>query len=89
MSIESGIYPSKLKFAKVVPVFKSVDELDPDNYRPISLLSLFSRVFEKLDKHNLLYYCQYGFGKNVPLNMLLLILLIEISLMLTRSFFSL
>ena len=37
-SIESGIYPSKLKVAKVVPVYKNEDELDPDNYRPISLL---------------------------------------------------
>ena len=63
-SIESDIYPSKLKPTKVVPVLMSDDELDPNNYRPISLLSLFNRVFEKLmynrlksliDKHNLLY----------------------------------
>ena len=40
-SIESGIYPSKLKLAKVVPVLKSEDELDPNNYRSISLLSIF------------------------------------------------
>ena len=47
-SIESCIYPSKLKLAKVLPVFKSEDELDPNNYWPISLLSIFNRVFEKL-----------------------------------------
>ena len=69
-SIENGTYPSKLKLAKVVPVYKNEDELDSNNYRPISLLSIFSRIFEKLmhnrlksflDKHNLLYHCQYGF----------------------------
>ena len=88
-SIESGIHPLKLKLAKVVPVFKSEDEWDPNNYRPISLLSLFNRVFEKLmylDKHNLLYQCHYGFQEKCSHSMLLLILLIEFSLILTGSF---
>ena len=69
-SIDSGNYPSKLKMAKVIPVFKSDDEPDPNNYRPISLLSCFNRIFEKLvfkrlksfiDKNNILYSFQYGF----------------------------
>ena len=69
-STESGIYHSKLKVGKVVPVFKNEDELDPNNYRPILLLSLFNRVFKQLMynrlksflyKHNLLYHCQCGF----------------------------
>ena len=34
--------------AKVIPIFKSDDERDPNNYRPISLLSCFNRIFEKL-----------------------------------------
>ena len=34
--------------AKVIPIFKSDDETDPNNYRPISLLSCFNRIFEKL-----------------------------------------
>lgn len=55
-SIESGIYPSKLKLAKVVPVFKSEDELDPNNYRSISLLSIFKRVFEKLIYNRLKFF---------------------------------
>jgi hypothetical protein len=63
MSIQNGIFPSKLKIAKIVPVFKSGDETDPDNYKPISLLSIFNRIFEKvmysrlisfMDKHNVL-----------------------------------
>ena len=47
-SNELGTFPSKLKMAKVIPIFKSDDETDPNNYRPISLLSCFNRIFEKL-----------------------------------------
>ena len=80
-SIERDIYPSKLKVAKVVPVYKNEDELDPNNYRPISLLSIFNRIFEKLmynrlksflDEHNFTIVSM-AFGKNAPPNMLLLI----------------
>ena len=38
-SIRLGTYPSKLKIAKITPVFKSDDDTDANNYRPISLLS--------------------------------------------------
>jgi hypothetical protein len=46
-SVENGIYPSKLKHAKIIPIYKKGDETDPTNYRPISLLSVFNRIFEK------------------------------------------
>ena len=46
VSFSQGVYPAKLKFSKIVPVFKSGDELDANNYRPISLLSNFNRIFE-------------------------------------------
>ena len=61
-----NLKPPKLK----VPVFKSGDESKPGNNRPISLLSIFNRIFEKLvykrlikfvNKHNTLYWSQYGF----------------------------
>ena len=42
-SAEIGKYPTKLKMAKVIPIYKSDDETDPNNYRPISLLSCFNR----------------------------------------------
>ena len=53
-------------------VFKSDDPTDPNNYRPISLLSIYNRIFEKLvyarmisfiEKHDLLYNAQYGVQK--------------------------
>ena len=44
----TGVFPSVLKTAKVVPVFKKDSKLDYSNYRPISLLSNIEKIFEKL-----------------------------------------
>jgi len=71
-SLETGIVPSQLKIAKVVPIFKGGDNLLPDNYRPISLLPNFSKILEKvvsnrltnfLETHNLISQNQFGFRK--------------------------
>ena len=65
-----GKCPSKLKMSKNIPIYKADDETDPNNYRPISLLSIFNIIFEKMiykrianfiEKNNLLYNGQYGF----------------------------
>ena len=48
LSFSSGICPSEMKTAKVIPLFKSGDRSDFSSYRPISLLSQFSKVLEKL-----------------------------------------
>ena len=73
-SVLTGKYPSKLKHAKIIPIFKDGDETDPSNYRPISLLSLFNRLFEKVmynrlksyvELNGLLYNGQYGFRENM------------------------
>ena len=73
-SVLTGKYPSKLKHAKTIPIFKDGDETDPNNYRPISLLSLFNRLFEKVmynrlksyvELNGLLYNGQYGFRENM------------------------
>ena len=48
ISVERGSFPSKLKHAVVIPIFEDGDETDPSNYRPISLLSVFNRIFEKI-----------------------------------------
>ena len=69
-SIRLGTYPSKLKMAKITPVFKGDDDTDANSYRPISLLSNFNRVFEKIickrltsyiETHDLVNPSQYGF----------------------------
>ena len=44
----TGVFPSVLKTAKVVPVFKKDLKLDYSNYRPISLLSNIEKMLEKL-----------------------------------------
>ncbi len=66
----TGIFPDKLKIAKVTPIFKKDEETLFNNYRPISLLPSISKIFEKVifkqlydyfrDK-NLFYSAQYGF----------------------------
>jgi hypothetical protein len=70
LSLSTGIFPSKLKQCRVVPIFKTGDQLECDNYRPISLLSSISKVLEKivaeklihhLTSNDLLYMHQYGF----------------------------
>ena len=43
----TGVFPSVLKIAKVVPVFKKDSKLDYSNYRPISLLSNIEQILEK------------------------------------------
>ena len=41
ISFRSGVLPKQFKIAKVVPISKGGDETNPNNYRPISLLSIF------------------------------------------------
>ena len=71
-SIETGIVPDILKVSQISPVYKGGDATDPSNYRPIATLSPFSKVLERLvynqlysfiDKHQILYKYQFGFGK--------------------------
>ena len=69
-SVSFGTYPAKLKMSKIIPIFKADDETEPINYRPISFLSNFNRIFEKLmykrmkvfiGEEDILYRSQYGF----------------------------
>ena len=46
--IDTCTFPNALKLADVVPIFKKYDMLNKINYRPISILSCISKIFEKL-----------------------------------------
>jgi len=72
LSLSTGIVPSSLKVAKVIPIHKKGDKTSVNNYRPISLLSIFDKILEKLMykriynflvKNNVLYHYQFGFRK--------------------------
>ena len=47
-SIETGYFPGSLKLANVAPLFKKVDPFGKSNYRPVSILPLLSKVYEKV-----------------------------------------
>ena len=72
LSLFSGVVPDRLKFAKVIPLFKAGDNKIFSNYRPISLLPQFSKILERVfnkrlvaftEKFNILNPSQYGFRK--------------------------
>ena len=73
LSIKEGIFPQKMKLAKVIPIFKKGSKLCVENYRPISLLPVFSKILERLicnrlvsflNECNILYDKQFGFRMN-------------------------
>jgi hypothetical protein len=47
-SITTGSFPTRLKYSQVVPIFKKGNKTELTNYRPISLLTYFSKIFEIL-----------------------------------------
>ena len=72
-SFQTGTFPDPLKISKVIPIHKEGPTDDVNNYRPISLLSIFDKIIEKamhkrlysfLEQHNILYKNQFGFRKN-------------------------
>ena len=71
-SLREGHFPSLLKEARVCPIFKKGDHEKCSNYRPISLLSNISKIYERMmynrvhdfmQKENTLYDLQFGFRK--------------------------
>ena len=56
MSIKSGKFPTKLKQSKVTPIYKKGQKSDKNNFRPISVLPLISKIFEKHVKYWLEIY---------------------------------
>jgi hypothetical protein len=80
-SLTSGAVPAAMKLAKVIPVLKKGDPQLPGNCRPISLLSIFDKLLEKimyarlfsfLSDNKVLYDYQFGFRKNYSTGLALL-----------------
>ena len=73
MSFINDVFPDNLKIVKVIPVHKGGSTQDMNNFRPISLLSIFDKIMEKLmhkrlydflENNNILFKNQFGFRKN-------------------------
>ena len=72
LSLEQGSFPTELKLANIIPIFKSGDSDIIGNYRPVSLLTTVSKVFERafynrlsafITQEKILYELQFGFRK--------------------------
>lgn len=88
LSFSQGIFPDYLKLAKVIPLFKNGDLSRFNNYRPISVLSVFSKLFERLfynrlvsflNQEDILYENQFGFRKSHSTQLALILLLDKIT----------
>jgi len=84
LSFSSGQLPHSLKITKVIPLHKKGDKDKPGNYRPISLLSIFDKVLEKLMfnrmysflvQNDISYKYQFGFRKGFSTSLALIELL--------------
>ena len=73
LSIQQSAFPSGFKTAKVVPLHKKDDKLDPKNYRPVAILPVLSKILERviylqvteyLNTNNLLHPNHHGYRKN-------------------------
>ena len=97
LSLTEGICPLQLKIAQVLPLYKNNDPMLFNNYRPISILPFFSKLYEEfmynrlidfIEKHQLLYQYQFGFRKNHSTFMALVVLLEKLTAALDDSEFA-
>ena len=72
LSFSEGIFPDELKLANVIPLYKADDVFAFNNYRPVSLQCILSKVFEKvmynrlidfLETYKIIVKFQFGFRK--------------------------
>ena len=83
LSLCQGVFPQELKIAKVIPLYKSGDTKIINNYRPVSVLSVFSKLFERIvetrlfsfvNQNEILYKYQFGFRKKYNTNSALVLI---------------
>ena len=82
LSFEQGVVPDELKIAVITPLYKAKDPMFFNNYRPIPLLSVFSKIFARptynrilnfINRHKLFNKFQFGFRNNHSTFMALII----------------
>ena len=75
--IELGYYPNRMKTGQVAPVYKKGEQDGKNNYRPITVLTQFNQIFERLlskrflnffEKYDIIIKKQFGFLKSTALN---------------------
>ena len=88
LSMTECVFPSERKIAKVLPLYKGDNSMIFNNYRPVSLLNIVSKVFEKvmytrlvsfLENQKILYNKQFGFRKLHSTYMALMLLVDKIT----------
>jgi hypothetical protein len=76
--VSLGIFPARLKYSQINTIYKKGDRSGTVNYRPISLITSFSKMFEKvifnrlqyhIDGNNILAQEQYGFQTKLTTDM--------------------
>jgi len=79
--LSTSTFPTRLKFSRVFPIFKKGNKTKISDYRPVSLLTSFSKIFEKViynrllqhtKENNIIVTDQYGFKNNSSPNRLYL-----------------
>ena len=70
LSIETQLFPTRWKTAKIIPLYKKEDPLSPSNYRPVAILPILSKILEKaiflqiiqyMDSNQLIHPNHHGF----------------------------
>jgi retron-type reverse transcriptase len=97
LSLQQGVFPKELKIANVIPIFKSGETDLVGNYRPVSLLTTVSKVFERafysglstfVTHQKILYDLQFGFREGHSTHMAVIKLLDNIILSLDKGEFA-
>ena len=88
ISLSTGVFPTEMKIARVIPLLETGDPMKLSNYRPVSVLPLFSKLFERLmynrlisfvNKHKILYSLQFGFRHGYSTSLAMIYLVDKIS----------